>query len=106
MGYDPKERSLGWGDVGAGYLLTVAAVAGMALLLSAGAPEWLRHDHGALRSDTASVVFEDDTLTRSRSEALPSEAGEDATDTIRYEVLRSCPWQRHPKSRALRYLAG
>lgn len=100
MGYDPKERSLGWGDVGAGYLVTVAAIAGMALL-SAEAPK----GRGELLSDTAFMAFEDDRLTP-RSEALPSEKGEDATDAIRHEVLRSCPWQRYPKSRVVPYLAG
>ncbi len=105
MGYDPKERSLDWGDVGAGYLVTVAAVAGMALLLGTEAPGGGRNGDGTLVSDTASVAFEDDKLT-SRSEVPPPEADEDATDTIRHEVLRSCPWAGNPKNRALRYLAG
>lgn len=106
MGYDPKDRALGWGDVGAGYLVTVASIAGMALLLSAETPERLRNGHGAFQSETAFMAFEDDMLTMSRSEVPSSEAGEDAMDAIHRDVPRSCPGQQRPKSRAFRYVAG
>lgn len=106
MGYDPKERALGWGDVGAAYLVTVAAIAGMALLLSAEAPERSWPDDRVLQRDAASVATEGDRLTRSRSAALPREADGGATDTIWGELPRSCPRQPNPKSRALRHAAG
>jgi len=91
MSYDPKERTVGWGDVGAGYLLAGAAIAGMLWVLGGETPAPTRLNEGVIEQGGASFDAEADSITWPRDEEPPNRTGVGAAGAAGREAPRSCP---------------
>lgn len=92
MRYDPKQRAIGWSDVGAGFLLTGAAVAGMLMVLGGEEPGRPNFIDEALQRASAGAV-----LRSPRNEASwPGEADERAKGGGWAAPPPACPWRSKP----------
>lgn len=106
MGYDPKERAIGWNDIGAGYVLTVVSLAGMLLVLGGEAPEHPALSDEAYHGRGSPLATENAVRWPGNGLQSLQEAGDRPTGEAAIGPQRPCPSRPKPAADRRPYAAG